>query len=152
MIGSRPRQRPSKSVRSPGPFLHVDFRSTRPLYLQLCDGVVAAIGGGALQPGTPLPSLRRLSEELGVNFHTVHRAYDVLRQDGFLFVDRRQRFIVQTPPSSTEWTQRSWDAAQRRLLTEGLARGIGGPELTRRIRNLLRELTSPTPGGGGVAK
>ncbi|MCI4349841.1 MAG: GntR family transcriptional regulator [Thermoplasmata archaeon] len=137
--------RKAASPRAVGPILQVDFRSPRPIYLQLRDGIVAAIGSGALRAGTPLPSLRRLSEELGVNLHTVHRAYDVLRQNGFVGVDRSQRFVVRGASASEADPSKEWEDAQRRLLSEGLARGVDRTELVRRIGVLLKAVGNPAP-------
>ena len=53
----------------------LNFKSGKPVYLQLVDQVKAAAASGALQPGEPLPSIRPLAEELRVNRNTVAKAY-----------------------------------------------------------------------------
>ena len=53
----------------------LNFKSGKPVYLQLVDQVKAAAAAGAVQPGDPLPSIRPLAEELRVNRNTVAKAY-----------------------------------------------------------------------------
>ena len=53
----------------------LNFKSGKPVYLQLVDQVKSAAASGAVQPGEPLPSIRPLAEELRVNRNTVAKAY-----------------------------------------------------------------------------
>ncbi|SMC80732.1 GntR family transcriptional regulator [Papillibacter cinnamivorans] len=64
--------------------LTVDFSSEEPIYMQIRNGIVAGIAMGKLQDGDPLPSVRTLGGELGVNLHTVNKAYRLLRNEGFI--------------------------------------------------------------------
>ena len=69
--------------------LSLHFDSDTPLYQQLRDQVVMGIAGGKLSPGERLPTGRALAEELGVNMMTVSKAYQLLRQEGYITADRR---------------------------------------------------------------
>jgi GntR family transcriptional regulator len=62
----------------------INFRSGKPVYLQLADQVKAAAASGALQPGEPLPSIRPLAETLRVNRNTVAKAYGELEAQGVI--------------------------------------------------------------------
>lgn len=62
----------------------VDFKSGKPVYLQLVDQVRYAAASGVLQPGEPLPSIRPLAEELRVNRNTVAKAYAELESQGVI--------------------------------------------------------------------
>ncbi len=53
----------------------LNFKSGKPVYLQLVDQVKAAMASGSLQPGDSLPSIRPLAEDLRVNRNTVAKAY-----------------------------------------------------------------------------
>ena len=53
----------------------LNFKSGKPVYLQLVDQVKAAAASGTIQAGEPLPSIRPLAEELRVNRNTVAKAY-----------------------------------------------------------------------------
>jgi GntR family transcriptional regulator len=63
---------------------HVDFRSGKPVYLQLVDQVRYAAASGALRAGDPLPSIRPLAEELRVNRNTIAKAYTELESLGVI--------------------------------------------------------------------
>ena len=60
-----------------------------PIYLQLRNQIVAGISDGRLAPGEKLPTVRALAEELGVNAMTVNKTYQLLKQEGFILIDRR---------------------------------------------------------------
>ena len=62
----------------------IDFKSGKPVYLQLADQVRYAAASGALRPGDPLPSIRPLAEELRVNRNTVAKAYAELESQGVI--------------------------------------------------------------------
>ncbi len=64
--------------------LQINFRSGKPVYLQLVDQVKAAAASGALRPGEALPSVRPLAEELRVNRNTISRAYSELESQGVI--------------------------------------------------------------------
>lgn len=62
----------------------VDFKSGKPVYLQLVDQVRYAAASGALRAGEPLPSVRQLAEELRVNRNTIAKVYTELENQGVI--------------------------------------------------------------------
>jgi len=62
----------------------VDFKSGKPVYLQLADQIRYAAASGGLRPGDPLPSIRPLAEELRVNRNTIAKAYTELESQGVI--------------------------------------------------------------------
>ena len=64
--------------------LEINFKSGKPVYLQMVGQVKAAAASGAVQPGEPLPSIRPLAEELRVNRNTVAKAYAELERQGVI--------------------------------------------------------------------
>ena len=62
----------------------IDFKSGKPVYLQLADQIRYAAASGSLRPGDPLPSLRPLAEELRVNRNTIAKAYAELENQGVI--------------------------------------------------------------------
>jgi GntR family transcriptional regulator len=64
--------------------IHLNFKSGKPVYLQVVDQVKSAAASGALQSGEPLPSIRPLAEELRVNRNTVAKAYAELESQGVI--------------------------------------------------------------------
>ena len=67
----------------------LDFQSAVPIYRQIRDQVVLAVAQGELTPGERLPTTRALAEDAGVNVMTVSKAYQLLKQEGYITTDRR---------------------------------------------------------------
>ncbi len=84
----------------------LDFSSDVPIYLQIRNAVVQGIAEGKLVPGEKLPPIRTLAEETGVNMMTVNKAYQMLKQEDFISIDRRTGAYVgdrmQSPLSALE--------------------------------------------------
>jgi GntR family transcriptional regulator len=64
--------------------LELNYKSGKPVYLQLVDQVKAAVASGRARAGDPLPSIRPLAEELRVNRNTVAKAYAELERQGVI--------------------------------------------------------------------
>ena len=77
----------------------IDVTSEVALYQQLFDRVVEGIASGELVAGDQLPSTRQLAADFGINFHTVRKAYDLLRQQGLIRLTRITRRPVSGSPS-----------------------------------------------------
>jgi DNA-binding transcriptional regulator YhcF (GntR family) len=71
-----------------------DFQSEVPLYMQLRNQVVIAISKGVLKPGDHLPTVRALSDESGVNAMTISKAYQLMKQEGYISTERRGGAVV----------------------------------------------------------
>ena len=74
--------------------LEVDFNSEEALYIQLRNQIIVGIATNRLKEGESLPSVRQLAESIGINMHTVTKAYTVLKQAGFVKVDRRRGAVI----------------------------------------------------------
>ena len=75
-------------------FIEIDFNSDEALYLQLRNQIIIGIATSQYQEGDALPSVRQLADTIGINIHTVNKAYSVLRQEGFVKVDRRRGAVI----------------------------------------------------------
>ena len=75
-------------------YIEIDFNSDEALYIQLRNQIILGIAASHFQEGQSLPSVRQLADEIGINMHTVNKAYTVLRQEGFLKVDRRHGAVI----------------------------------------------------------
>jgi GntR family transcriptional regulator len=76
--------------------IEIDNYSEKPLYEQLRDSIILGVASGWLAEGESLPSARSLAADLGVNFHTVNKAYDALRAGGYIVMDRRKVATIAT--------------------------------------------------------
>lgn len=74
--------------------LTLDFSGRTPIYRQIRDQVVQEIARGNLKPGDKLPTIRTLAEEAGINMMTASKAYQLLKQEGYLLTDRRSGAVV----------------------------------------------------------
>ena len=74
--------------------IKINTLSQIPLYLQLRNQIVKGIGKGELTEGESLPTVRQMAADLGINTMTVSKAYQLLKNEGFLYTDRRLGSIV----------------------------------------------------------
>ena len=74
--------------------IEIDFDSDEAIYIQLRDQIIMGIATSKIQEGDTLPSVRQLAENIGINMHTVNKAYSVLREEGFLQLDRRRGAVI----------------------------------------------------------
>jgi GntR family transcriptional regulator len=120
--------------------LSVDLTSDVPIYQQIRDRVVEAIAAGRLRAGDPLPSTRQLAADFGINFHTVNKAYDLLRHEGLIRVNRKSGAVVLRDASSgppAPGVVERWEERTRMLLAEAVAHGMPAEEALDRCRRLL---------------
>ena len=99
-----------------------------PIYIQIRNQIVLGISDGRLAPGEQLPTVRALAEEMGVNSMTVNKAYQMLKQEGYIYTDRRNgakvrerlEFLGELPIETKELLQR--------VISEAKVRGISKEE------------------------
>lgn len=95
-----------------------------PVFKQIRNQIVMGISDGRLKPGEKLPTVRALAEEIGINSMTVNKAYQLLKQEGYIMTDRRNGVRVKesfslTPELSTESKEQL-----KQLISEARIRGI----------------------------
>ncbi len=112
--------------------IKVDPGSSEPLFAQIAAQVRGAIATGRVAEGDKLPPARELAEALGVNMHTVLRAYGDLRDEGLVDMRRRRGVIVL---AAGDQRARLLELA-RDLVSEAARQGLGKAEL----RKLLEEV------------
>lgn len=74
--------------------IELDMNSSTPIYVQLRNQIVMGIGRGELKLGESLPTVRQLAQDIGVNTMTVNKAYQILKTEGYIKIDRRHVAIV----------------------------------------------------------
>lgn len=75
-------------------YIKIDFNSNEAIYIQLCNQIIMGIAMNQIQEGDTLPSVRQLAETIGINMHTVNKAYAILKQEGYLTLDRRRGAMI----------------------------------------------------------
>ena len=74
--------------------IEIDFNSDEAIYVQLMNQIILGIATSRLQEGDTLPSVRHMADTIGINMHTVNKAYTLLKQEGFVSIDRRRGAVV----------------------------------------------------------
>ena len=106
--------------------IEIDFNSEEAIYVQLCNHIILGIATARLQEGDSLPSVRQLADEIGINMHTVNKAYTVLKQEGIIRLDRRRGAVIAIDMDKLQALEN-----MKRQLTVVLAKG--------RCKNITKE-------------
>lgn len=120
--------------------IEIDFNSDEAIYIQLRNQIFMAIATSQIKEGESLPSVRALADSIGVNMHTVNKAYSTLRQDGFLKVDRRRGAVVAVDIDKLQ-SMSKMKAYLRPLLARGICKGLTKEEIKEIVDDLYQELS-----------
>jgi GntR family transcriptional regulator len=124
--------------------LNIDLASEVPIYQQLRDRIVEAIADGVLVEGSSLPATRTLAADFGINFHTVNKAYDLLRQQGLIRLNRKTGAVVTSTVADSPFHD-EWTARARTLLAEAVAKGLSVDEVLQACRSTLDSFGNSQP-------
>ena len=113
-------------------FVEIDFNSEEALYIQLINQIIIGIATDQIREGDTLPSVRQLADNIGINMHTVNKAYSVLKQEGFLRVDRRRGAVI-----ALDTDKMRTISEMRRDLSVILARGVCKNVSREEVHNLV---------------
>ena len=116
----------------------LSLSSAAPLYLQIIDGLNREISEGRLAPGAPLPSFRRLAEDLLVSVITVKRAYEELEREGIIY--RRQGLGTFVSDTGGERSRDAKKERARQLLVQALGEATEAGLSTKDVLTLFRAL------------
>lgn len=118
--------------------IEIDFNSDEAIYMQLCNQIIMAIATSRIQEGDSLPSVRQMAEHIGINMHTVNKAYAVLREQGILQLDRRKGAVIAIDINKLEALE---DMKQqlRVVLAKGRCKNISREEVYALVDELFDE-------------
>mgnify|MGYP000058054646 FL=1 len=112
--------------------VEIDFNSEEALCIQLINQIIIGIATDQIREGDTLPSVRQLADNIGINMHTVNKAYSVLKQEGFLRVDRRRGAVI-----ALDTDKMRTISEMRRDLSVILARGVCKNVSREEVHNLV---------------
>ena len=112
--------------------VEIDFNSEEALYIQLINQIIIGIATDQIREGDTLPSVRQLADNIGINMHTVNKAYSVLKQEGFLRVARRRGAVI-----ALDTDKMRTISEMRRDLSVILARGVCKNVSREEVHNLV---------------
>ena len=115
--------------------IEIDFNSDEAIYVQLMNQIIMGIATSRLQEGDPLPSVRQLADTVGINMHTVNKAYSLLRQEGFVTIDRRRGAIIAVDVDKIKALEE-----MKEKLTVALARGSCKNVTRQEVPQLIDEI------------
>lgn len=120
----------------------LDFETDIPIYLQIKMQIIEGIATGKLKQGEALPSVRQFAADLGINLHTVNKAYNFLKQDGFIVIHRQKGVVVNPgvgPQLTTEYLQKLKNDLMP-LAAEAFCRGMPLEEFSKICSDMFIEL------------
>ena len=117
-------------------YLEIDFNSDEAFYVQLYHQIIIGIATSRLQEGDTLPSVRQLADEVGINMHTVNKAYTVLKQEGFVKLDRRKGAVIAVDFDKMEVMQELMEDMEV-LLAKATCRNISREEIHQMVDTMM---------------
>ena len=123
-------------------YIEIDFNSEEAIYIQLRNQIIMGIATSEIREGESLPSVRQLAERVGINMHTVNKAYSVLKQEGYIQLDRRRGAVISLDINKIEAVEKM-RAQLRIVLARGLCKNISREE----VHELVDEIFDEYMGG-----
>lgn len=128
--------------------LEIDFNSDEALYMQLRNQIIIGIAMSQLSVGDSLPSVRQLADRIGINMHTVNKAYTVLRQEGYVKLDRRKGAVIAIDCDRMQSRQKLMEDLQV-ILAGAICKGIRREEVHELIDYIYDYYSRPAEGPEG---
>jgi GntR family transcriptional regulator len=117
-----------------------------PVYVQIRDQMLQAIGAGALRPGEQMPTMRQVAVMLKVDLNTVRHAYSDLEKTGAIVILRaRGTYVADSPPPVDEnrYAKRVDDVAQQAVAMANVA-GVDANDVAQQILQMSKRTRSRT--------
>ncbi len=127
--------------------LKIDFNSSEAIYMQLRNQIIIGIAQNTIKDGESLPSVRQLADELGVNMHTVNKAYALLRNDGYLKLDRRKGAVVCVSMDMKPKHLETINIGMRMMVAEAICKDISLDEMHKLVTDMYKEFLDDGAGG-----
>ncbi|MCI9136919.1 MAG: GntR family transcriptional regulator [Lachnospiraceae bacterium] len=119
-------------------YIEIDFNSDEAIYMQLRNQIILGIATNQYQEGQSLPSVRQLAENIGINMHTVNKAYHVLRQEGFIRLDRRNGAVIFLEEDKSRAVREMRENLQV-ILAKAVCKSISREEVHRLVDEIFDE-------------
>ena len=123
--------------------IKIDFESEEAIYIQLRNQIIMGIATDRIHEGDSLPSVRQMAENIGINMHTVNKAYTVLKQEGYIKLDRRRGAVIALDIDKIRSIERL-----REELSVLLARSVCKNISREEVHDLVDEIYDFYTGGG----
>lgn len=108
--------------------INLNMNSDVPIYVQLRNETVMGIGRGELKRGESLPTVRQMAADIGVNTMTVNKAYKILKDEGYIEIDRRHGAKVNPSINLSSEFKEKLESELELLVAESVLKGISKEE------------------------
>lgn len=119
-------------------FVRIDFDSEEAFYIQLRNQIIMGIAMSELQQGESLPSVRDLAESIGINMHTVNKAYTILKQEGYVRLDRRRGAVIAVDANKL-MAEEELRGQLKTVVARALCKNLTPEEIRQTLDAVLRE-------------
>ncbi|MFZ4453608.1 GntR family transcriptional regulator [Salibacterium aidingense] len=121
--------------------ISLDFESKDAIYSQIIQQIIIGIAKRELRPNDPLPSVRSLASDIGINLHTVNKAYQHLKQEGYILIHRQKGVVIHpegVPKADSEYKE-TLKQTLRPIVAEGLCKDLSYESIAALYQEVLDE-------------
>jgi DNA-binding transcriptional regulator YhcF (GntR family) len=116
----------------------IDFNSDEAFYIQLRNQIIIGIACAKIREGDNLPSVRELAEDIGINMHTVNKAYTILKQEGYVKLDRRKGAVISVDADKLKAINEIMED-MKVILAKAICKNISCEEIHKLVSNIYSE-------------
>ncbi len=120
--------------------LKLDMTSSIPIYVQLRNSIVMGIGRGELKRGQGLPTVRQMADDIGVNMMTVNKAYNILKAEGYIEIDRRYGAKVNPALDTSKEFREKVEMELELIIAESSLKGIDYKEFMKMCEDIFNNM------------
>lgn len=118
--------------------VQIDFNSSEAIYQQLRNQIILGIACAQFQDGDNLPSVRELADDIGINMHTVNKAYTILKQEGYLTLDRRRGAVISVNADKYEALEKLMEE-MKMIMAQAVCKGVSREEIHQIVDQIFDE-------------
>ncbi len=118
----------------------IDYNSEEAFYIQLCNQIIIGIANSEIREGDNLPSVRELADHVGINMHTVNKAYTILKQEGYVKLDRRKGAVISVDVDKYK-AMEEMISDLRVVLAKAICKNISCKEVHEIIEGIYRDFS-----------
>lgn len=127
--------------------IRLDTMSTTPIYVQLRNQIVMGIGRGDLKIGEGLPTVRQMAEDIGINTMTVNKTYAILKQEGYIEIDRRHGAQVSPSVDLSGQFREKVESELMLLISESSLKGLSRDDFMELCAEIYTKVNLSYAGG-----
>ena len=124
-------------------FIQIEPTSEIPIYTQLVNQLMELIATGTMKPSDSLPSVRSLASDLGVNMHTVNKAYHELERKNIIQIIPKSGAVINAIPSTgpSELQVEYIKQMVKPLIAESIVYGMDKDQISSIVNSIITEIS-----------